>query len=529
MKSAILALFLAALSGAAACRGSSPQGAPTAAAQVRTEAGRLQGRMERGVAVFRGVPFAAAPVGPEGRWRPPRPVPPWEGTRPALDFAPACPQTGVSMPGEAPPPTQEDCLYLNVWSPPASPAGAGLPVLVWIHGGGYANGWTGMQLYSGDRLARRGIVVVTLAYRLGALGFLAHPELSRESASGTSGNYGLLDQVAALRWVQRNIAAFGGDPRQVTVAGQSAGAMSVSWLMAMPSARGLFHRAIAQSGGVFEPLALAPGYRHAQAEREGQALLERLGAASVEEMRRRPVTELLVAEAGSLSHPVVDGQVVPHGPGAAYRKGLRPDIPLLLGANADEARSLVDARGLTAARFEADLAQTFGPLPAPLLAAYPHADDEQAVASRLAFERDLRFGWDMWAWARMHARSGRAPVYYYQFRRQVPFPEGSVRAGWGASHFAELWYMFDQLGQEPWAWGPEDHRLAERMAGAWVRFVKTGSPVGAELLRWPAYRGGPAEVMLLDAVPRLGDVPNREALEVFDRVYEALRRSAGED
>lgn len=531
MKALRIVTLCAALAGAAA-RGAEPLPEPPVSAsvvQAVAEGGRLQGRLEQGVAVFRGVPFAAPPVGEAGRWRPPRPVTPWEGLRSAEAFAAGCPQSGVSMPGETPPPTSEDCLYLNIWSPAAPPAGAPLPVLVWIHGGGYANGWTGMPLYSGERLARRGIVVVTLAYRLGALGFLAHADLSREAASGTSGNYGLLDQLAALRWVQRNIQAFGGDPRQVTVAGQSAGAMSVSWLMAMPAARGLFHRAIAQSGGVFEPLALAPAYRLAQAEREGQVLLERLGAGSVDELRRRPVADLLVAAAGPLSHPVVDGHVLPRSPGAAYRLGLVPDVPLLLGSNADEARSLIDTQGLTAARFEADLAQAFGPLPAPLLAAYPHDGDEQAVAARLALERDLRFGWDMWAWAHLHARRGREPVYYYQFRRQVPFPGQGARAGWGASHFAELWYMLDQLDQEPWDWRAEDRRLSDAMAGAWVRFVKTGNPNGGGLPHWPAYRGGASRLMHLDSRPHVGEVPNPAALAVFDRVYEALRRSASED
>src|SRR5215468_4736810 len=234
---------------------------------IVVEGGSIEGVAEPGLTVYRGVPFAAPPTGAQ-RWREPQPVKPWTGVRRAEAFAPACMQTGVSMSGEPPPRTSEDCLYLNVWVPDHRPDER-LPVLVWIHGGGYINGATSMPLYAGDRLARKGLIVVTVAYRLGPFGFLAHPELTKESARHGSGNYGLMDQIAALRWVQRNVAAFGGDPGRVTIAGQSAGAMSVSLLMAAPAATGLFQRAIAQSGGVFEPAQIAPHYLLANAERAG--------------------------------------------------------------------------------------------------------------------------------------------------------------------------------------------------------------------------------------------------------------------
>jgi len=233
---------------------------------VHTDAGLVQGVRMDNVTVYKGIPFAAPPVG-ERRWREPQPVTPWSGVRVTDTFAPACMQTGVSMPGETPPVVSEDCLYLNLWTP-AKNAGAHLPVLVWIYGGGFTNGSASMPLYWGDRLAHKGVIVVTLSYRVGPFGFLAHPELTRESPHHTSGNYGLLDQIAALEWVQRNITAFGGDPGRVTIAGQSAGATSVSLLMASPRARGLFQRAIAQSGGLFEPLQLAPNYLLANAERD---------------------------------------------------------------------------------------------------------------------------------------------------------------------------------------------------------------------------------------------------------------------
>ena len=230
-----------------------------AAQRVLTESGAISGVAENGLSVYKGVPFAAPPIG-DLRWRPPAHVAPWTGTRKADAFAPACMQVGVSMPGETPPAVSEDCLYLNIWTA-AKNGQEHLPVIVWIYGGGYINGSASMPLYWGDQLAHKGVIVVTIAYRLGPLGFLAHPELTRESPHHSSGNYGLMDQIAALEWIQRNIAAFGGDPKTVTIAGQSSGAISVSILMASPRAKGLFQRAIGESGGLFEPLQLAPKYR----------------------------------------------------------------------------------------------------------------------------------------------------------------------------------------------------------------------------------------------------------------------------
>lgn len=493
------------------------------AAPVMTADGALTGRRENGVDVYRGIPFALPPVG-QWRWRPPQPVPAWDGVRDAGSFAPACMQQGVSMPGETPPEVSEDCLYLNLWAPPRR-AGQRLPVIVWIHGGGYANGSASMPLYHGDRLARKGVLVVTIAYRLGALGFLAHPALSAESPQQTSGNYGLMDQIAALEWVRRNIAAFGGDPGRVTIAGQSAGAMAVSALLVSPRAKGLFQRAIAQSGGIFEPLQLAPGYLLANAERDGASYMSSLGADTVEAMRGLPAGRLTGAEAGAVTHPVIEPYVLPLSPYEAYVQGSYREVPLLLGSNAEEARALVDVKAVRADTFEAGIAASVGALPPALLAAYPRATDDEARASRLALERDLRFGWDMWAWARL-AQAGRAPVYYYSFSHRPPFPVDSVYAGWGASHYAELWYMFDHLGQAPWAWRGADRKLAARMSGYWVNFVATGDPNGRGLPRWPAFRGADGKVQLLGEPVLSGPVPAIDHLRVFDAVYSGLRGRA---
>src|SRR5271155_156968 len=257
------------------------------------------------------------------------------------------------MPGETPPVTSEDCLYLNIWTP-VKYAKAGRPVLVWIYGGGYRNGSAAMPLYWGEQLAHKGLIVVTIAYRLGPLGFLALPELTRESPQHSSGNYGLMDQIAALEWIQRNIAAFGGDPHRVAIAGQSSGAISVSVLMASPRAKGLFQRAIGESGGLFEPLQLAPSYLLGNAERDGEKYVASLGVGSLEELRRLPAARLTGGgNAGGVTHPVIEPYLLPSAPYEAFASGHQNDVPLLIGSNAEEARSLTDVSHTTAATFAA--------------------------------------------------------------------------------------------------------------------------------------------------------------------------------
>ena len=491
------------------------------AGQVTVESGVLQGVRADGVSAYRGVPYAAPPLGPL-RWREPQPVTPWHGVRKTNAFAAACVQRGVSMPGETPPPVSEDCLYLNIWSP-SHCHGKRLPVMVWIHGGGYSNGSASMPLYWGDRLARKGVIVVTVAYRLGPFGFLAHPDLSRESPHHSSGNYGLMDQIFALEWIRRNIAAFGGDAGRVTIAGQSAGAMAVSALMAAPHAKGLFQAAIAESGGLFEPLALAPSYALSTAEHDGEQYAASLGVTSIEQLRRLPAAVLLGGISASITHPVIEPYVLPTSPYDVFASGQQNDVPLLLGSNAEEARALVDVAGVKTSNFTTDVERAFGPLPAPIIATYPHATDVEARQARWDLERDLRFGWDMWAWARLQARVGHAATYYYYFDHKPPFPLRSVQAGWGASHYAELWYVFDHLGQEPWAWTAADRRLADIMASYWVNFIKHGNPNDGHLPHWPAYKGDDDSVQHLGDPVEVGRVANEAHLRVFDAVYAGVR------
>jgi para-nitrobenzyl esterase len=497
--------------------------ASVVAAPVRTEAGLVKGTSQIGLTVYKGVPFAAPPVGAL-RWRDPQPVETWFGVRSADRFAPACTQTGVSMPGETPPVTSEDCLYLNVWTP-AHSAHEQLPVLVWIYGGGFSNGSASMPLYWGDRLARKGVIVVTVAYRVGPFGWLATPELTAESPHHSSGNYGLEDQVAALRWVQRNISAFGGDPARVTIAGQSAGAASMSLLMASPLARGLFRSVIAESGGVFEPMQLAPGYELANAERDGQAYAASVGANSLAELRAMPAAALLKGKRDAVTHPVIEPYALPLAPYDAFVAGKQNDTPLLLGSNADEARSLVEGLAtLKAATFDADIAKRWGVLPPLLLAPYPHSTDAEAVTARLGFERELRFAWDDWAWARLQADKSRSPAFYYHFAHAPPFPTASVYEGWGPSHFSELWYVFDHLDQYPtWRWTAQDRRLAAIMASFWTNFVKAGDPNGPNLPTWPRFDPARPSVLRLDDPTTVTGVPNLDKLQAFDRVYSALR------
>ena len=489
------------------------------------ESGAIQGIPKNGLTIYMGVPFAEPPLG-QLRWREPQRVSSWKGVRKADSFAPACMHKDVSMPGETMPAVSEDCLYLNIWTA-AQRAGKRLPVFVWIHGGGYGKGSASMPLYWGDRLALKGIVVVTIAYRLGPLGFLAHPELTRESPNQSSGNYGLMDQIAALEWIQRNIEAFGGDSKRVTIAGQSAGAMAVSILMASPRAKGLFQRAVAESGGLFEPLQLAPSYLLANAEHDGEAYATSLGVASIERLRRLPAEDLLGGKAGAIAHPIIEPYVLPAAPYEIFASGRQHDVPVLLGFNAEEARALVDLKTIKASTFAADLQRSFGPLvPPQIIAAYPHATDEEAKQARVDLERDLRFGWDMWTWARLHTQTGRSNVYFYYFKHKPPFPEGSVYEGWGASHYAELWYVFDHLNQSQWRWTAADLKLAQTMSDYWTQFAKFGDPNGLGLYRWPAFAGQNGNILHLGNPITVGGLANIERLRVFDSVYTNIRNSS---
>jgi para-nitrobenzyl esterase len=455
-----------------------------------------------GVRGFKGIPFAAPPVGAL-RWRAPQPPLPWSGVRSASEYGCNSLQGVVfddidpSVPG-----VSEDCLYLNVWTPAAPGEPRDLPVLFWIHGGGFVVGSGAEPRYDGARLAAKGIVVVTVNHRLNALGFLAHPELTAES--GASGHWGLLDLAAALKWVQRNIAAFGGDPAAVTIAGESAGSMAVSALMASPLAKGLFARAIGESGAMFASPSRAPSSL-AEAEARGKAFARDVGARSLAELRAAPAEAILAAAPGLGFRPIVDGQFLPRPPAEIFARGEQSDVPLLAGWTKDEGFNFTLLQGENADRRYPDLVrEIFGDRAEACLALYPSGSREIDKTSARALGGDLTIIHGTWAWIEAQKATGRAEIFRFRFDRAPLTP-----AGWfgarpsrdaGAFHSCEIPYVFDNLNAVPWLYAPEDHAIAAIASGWWVNFVKTGNPNGAGLPPWPPYRREPL-VMGIDARP----------------------------
>ncbi len=492
--------------------------------------GRVQGVVADGVVAFKGIPFAAPPLG-ELRWKAPQPVRPWSGVRKADHFGPSCMQdANFAKLFGAPPQISEDCLYLNVWTPARSPADR-LPVMVWIYGGGFVGGMTSIPVYDGTRLARKGVVLVSVGYRLGAFGFLAHPELSRESGTG-SGNYGLEDQIAALAWVRANIARFGGDPARITLFGESAGGMSVSLLAGSPRAKGLFQRAISESGGALGPPrrddeAGASGRPLALAEVAGQRFLEKLGARDIAAARALPAEAIQKAVGPGLAggfSPVIDGHLLLGDQYLLYQRGRFNDTPVLIGTNSDEG-SLSPRAGVTVELLEKQTRERYGARAQTVLAAYPHATDAQALKAAQDMFRDSTFGWHTWAWALLQSSRGHGKAYVYYFdHRTAQTPNGSP-------HASELGFVFGNLGG-PGAGPaglagpptPEEIQLSETMSSYWVNFAKSGDPNGPGLPAWPAFSAAAQRVMYLNGGAHARDLPNRPQIEAMDR-YFAWRRA----
>lgn len=484
------------------------------APEAAVEGGRVRGVAMDGLAVYKGIPFAAPPVGAL-RWREPRPVVPWKGVRPADRFAPACPQPRLgwnNYPAES-----EDCLCLNVWTP-AADAGAKLPVMVWIHGGGFTLGWSGEPGYDGTALARKGVVYVSIAYRLGALGFLAHPGLSAESGRGASGNYGILDQIAALRWVRKNIAAFGGDPANVTVFGESAGAISVSVLCASPLAKGLFRRAISESGGAFAPadsLKQGGGMRSLQAaEAQGLAFAARMGAKTLADLRKLPAETLLKDSSSDMGNfwTVCDGYAIAGDPQALYRSGAFNDVDVLLGWNSNEGALFVH-RPSSRREYLDYLGRTFGPLAGEARAVYPASGPDAILQSMRDIFRDGVFAWPTYTWANLQSARGKARVYLYYFDQARPAANNRDRIS-GASHGDEIPYVFGHVS--PSACGGRSLALSRLMQDAWVSFARTGTPRPD----WPLYRKGqPTAMRFRDFQAAPGPVANQPQLGFMDRYF----------
>jgi len=486
---------------------------------VETSAGLVRGTEDGAVAIFKGIPFAKPPVD-DLRWQEPQLPAPWSGIRNAHTFAPACPQRG-SYPKDAPSEaTSEDCLYLNIWRP-LDLAVENLPVMVWIHGGSLTNGSASAPVYAGDHLARHGVIVVTVNYRLGALGFMAHPELTNLSGHQSSGNYGLMDQIAALTWIQQNIAAFGGDPDSVTVFGHSSGAISISALASSPLAKNLFHRVIAQSGGLFEPMEFANHLKLEGAEQVGQRFMARAKSTSIQELRRMPVSELLDIPFGA--NIIVDGHVLPRTPYDSYRLNQNRRVPVLLGFTSDEGQEFIADRTITTSNFTEELGRHFPGFMVRLAAPDPGSTNRDARSAALAFERDVRFGWSMWTWARLASREGDAGVYFYQFTQPTPYPTDSPQAGWGAPHGSDMAYVFGHLDQRPWAWTNHDRRLSSMMTAYWTNFAKSGDPNGQDLPEWPRFSSANPLAMQLGAVVVPAPLKTEGTLNRIDRIYDAAR------
>jgi para-nitrobenzyl esterase len=512
-----VALLAAALLAAAAVAEEKPMpvgdekttpGAQPPGPAVMTDSGQVRGLLagrSGDVLAYKGIPYAKPPVG-ELRWKEPQPPQKWQGVRDCFKFGNACPQRPAAYMNALPQmalnaPTNEDCLYLNVWSP-AKPAGGKLPVLVWIHGGGYVNGAASQPLYDGESLARRGAVVVSMNYRLGPFGFLAHPALSKESAHRVSGNYGLLDQIAALRWVKQNVANFGGDPDRVSVFGESAGGGSVLCLMSSPLARGLFHGAIAQSAGAGRVASLRPtSAGRPSAEEFGVAFAEKCGvppagdAAALRKLdaetllKTAPNPEAARSTAGrrfgafAVSFaPVADGYVVSDAPAAVFAAGKESPVPLIIGHTRDETTFFLAQMPIakTAAEYRKQLDENFGPLAPEVAALYPVEGDKQVrdVTSRLL--TDLSWAAPTRHLARLHAANGH-PTYRYVFSRGSRLP---FLAPLGAHHGCELAYVFGQVANADAA----EKKLEDLVQAYWVNFAAKGNPNnGADLPKWPRF------------------------------------------
>jgi para-nitrobenzyl esterase len=507
--------------------------AASAHAQIQEAAvtgGRVAGGAANGIAIFKGIPFAAPPVRAL-RWKAPQAVTPWSGVKQATTFAPSCIQDpNFALLFGAPSNFSEDCLYLNVWTPAKNPAER-LPVMVWIYGGGFVGGMTSIPVYDGARFASKGVVLVSLAYRVGVFGFLAHPDLSRESGTG-SGTYGLQDVIAGLKWVQANIETFGGDPRRVTIFGESAGGIAVSMLAASPAAKGLFQGAISESGGNFGPPRMmteggATAPLLAVAEQTGRGFLAKLGANDITSARDIPAEKLQTALGPGLQTtfwPAFDGNILPGTQYELYLAQRFNDTPILIGTNSDEG-ALFAQPGVTPALFETQVRAGYGARADDVLNAYPHATNEDAAKAGRDLLRDSLFAWPTWTWATLQAQKGTGKAFVYYFDRRTPQSPN------GANHASEIPFVFGNLSGTGGvlvglggAARPEDVALSDLMNAYWVNFAKTGDPNGPGLPTWPALTPAAQNAMIFDTSPSARPLPNMTQLKAMDQ-YFAWRRS----
>ena len=468
--------------------------------KVKTEQGKIRGKLinDGNVQEFLGIPYAAPPVG-DLRWKAPQPPAHWKGVRDATMYGAHCAQNHVfddMIFQDAGP--SEDCLYLNVYTPAGAKADSRLPVMFWIHGGGYSGGSGDEPRHNGDFLPTKGVVLVTINYRLGVFGFLATTDLAKE-AGGSAGNYGLMDMIAALGWVKGNIAQFGGDPGNVTIFGESAGSSAVSTLMVAQPARGLFQKAIGESGAALNVGSHGPE-ELAGREKKEQLWVESLGAANLAQLRALPAGTILAAAAakGAPSFPVVvDGRFLTEPIADTYAAGKQAHVPLLVGWNRDEGSFITFRGNVTAAQWKETATKLFGDRSAEFLELYPGNDDQQALRSAIDYNGDTFIALSTWKWVEAHAKTGEAPVYRYHL--ELAAPPSKFHPGWFAFHSDDIEYVFGTLDTRPDAvWRPEDRKLSEEMMDYWTNFAKTGDPNGAGLPEWPKFEKT-SELIHLDA------------------------------
>jgi para-nitrobenzyl esterase len=483
---------------------------------VKIDSGKVKGKLSADgqVRAFLGIPYAAPPVGPL-RWKPPQPAAKWHGVHSATSFGARCmqPKLYADMifrdPGQS-----EDCLTLNVWTP-AMKKNAKLPVMVWIYGGGFTTGGTSEPRQDGEHLAHKGVLVVSMNYRLGVFGFLALPALAQESPNHAAGNYGLMDQVAALRWVQHNIAAFGGDPANVTIFGESAGSISVSAQMASPLSRGLFVHAIGESGGAFSRRG---GLTLSRSEKQGDKFAQSAFATtSLAALRAIPAEELLKKDAphdeDSHFSPNVDGDFLPESVPAIYAEGKQAHVPLLAGWNKDEGRSdAIRKSELPPLEFLREMVDKhFGPNAEEFLKVYAASNNTEAVRAADDFSGDFFIAYSTWAWLEAQVKTGNAPVFRYHFELGSP-GDPNHPASIGAFHSDDIEYVFGNLDSRQGAkWRPEDYKLSELMQDYWTNFAKAGNPNGPDLPNWPTYNAaGQWQVMHLSPNPHASPDQHRD-------------------
>jgi para-nitrobenzyl esterase len=491
---------------------------------VKVSEGFVQGTNEDGLTVYRGIPFAAPPVG-DLRWRAPQPAARWEGVKQTTRFAPAPMQGGNPPSGKS-----EDCLYLNIWSPAKSPRDK-IPVMVYIYGGGFSGGSTSEPWISGEKLAKKGVVLVSIAYRVNQFGFLAHAGLSAEDPNHVSGNYGLLDQIAALKWIKKNIDSFGGDPDKVTIFGESAGAISVSMLCASPLAKGLFSGAISQSGGSFGPTrpTTYPGENMKtlkQAEIDGEVYLQKAGVASITELRKIDADKLPSGWGLPGGWPIVDGRVIPEVQYKLYEAGKYNDVPVLIGYNSDEGASFTWVKSTE--DFVSGVKTRYGKFADTLLMAYP-LDSGKVGRTARDLSRDAAFGWQTWSWAKLQSRSGKSKVFFYYFDQHPDYPKGSPRYGFGSPHAQDVSYVFQHLDAANPELTKSDSEISEAMAIYWTNFAKYGDPNGEGIPDWPTFSDSNPVLMYFSQTPHTGPVPSVESLKVLDSYFKWRFTTEGEE